>query len=45
MCDWLNKVYGFIAFQLLYMTLFVHKMDECGFDNTACRERLPRRLR
>ena len=45
-CVWLVKeVYGFSAFQLLYMALTIDKMDEHGLSNTAHCECLPRRLR
>ena len=43
-CDWLNKLYGFFAFQLLYMTLAIDKINGCGLGNTTHREWLPRRL-
>ena len=36
MCDQLNKFYGFSAFQLLYMTFAIDKMDGHGLSRTAC---------
>ena len=35
---------AFSTFQLLYMALAIDKIDGHGLSNTACHERLPRRL-
>ena len=40
MCDWLNKFYDFSAFDLLYMTLAIDKMDGHGLSNIAYYEYL-----
>ena len=42
LCD-IDRVFLwlFSAFQLVYMTLAVHKMDGRGLSNTACCECLP----
>ena len=46
MCDWLNKFYGFSCFQLLlYMTLAVDKMDDCGPINAAYCKCMPKKTK